>query len=453
MKNPINLEVSHIQYSEALFHSLFQHMRSCVAIYAAENDGEDFIFLDFNKSAESAEKVRREDVIGKRLTDIFPEVEKFGLLAVLQRVWKTGQSEHFPAAFYQDDHISGWRDNYVYRLPSGEVVAIYDDVTERKQAEIALHESNEKLNSLLNSMAEGAYGVDTNGNCTFVNQSFLHVLGYESADELVGKHIHELIHHSRPDGSYYPYQECKMYAAYQHHQKIHVSDEVFWRKDGIAIPVEYWSQPIIRDGEVVGAIATFLDISERKKNEEIIHNLAFYDTLTQLPNRRLLYERLGQSLAISKRNGRYGAVMFIDLDNFKPLNDTHGHAMGDLLLIEVARRITECLREVDTVARLGGDEFVVILSELSENKTESEKQASVVAEKIRITLAKPYVLALHPDGYAETTVEHHCTSSIGLVLFFNHEASPEDLLKWADMAMYQAKDDGRDLVRFYRAKD
>lgn len=452
MKNPKKSETSHITYSEALFHSLFQHMSSCVAIYAAEDGGEDFIFLDFNHSAELTDKFKRQDVIGKRLTDSFPEIREFGLLAVLQRVWKTGQAEHFPAAFYRDSHTSGWRDNYVYRLPTGEVVAIYDDITERKQAEIALRESNEKLNSLLNSMAEGAYGVDTNGNCTFVNQSFLRFLGYESADEIIGKHIHELIHHSHPDGSSYPAQECRIKTAYQHHQKIHVSDEVFWRKDGIAIPVEYWSQPIMSDGVVVGAVNTFLDITERKRNEEIIHNLAFYDTLTQLPNRRLLNERLDQSLAVSKRSGHYGAVMFIDLDNFKPLNDTHGHVVGDSLLIEVSNRISACLREVDTVARFGGDEFVVLLSDLNENKTESTRQASIVAEKIRITLAKPYVLAIQPDGYAKTTMEYHCTSSIGLVLFINHEASPEDLLKWADMAMYQAKADGRDLVRFYKAK-
>lgn len=451
MQDPNKSEASHITYSEALFHSLFEHMSSCVAIYAAEDDGEDFIFLDFNRAAELSDKFKREDVIGKRLTDSFPGIREFGLLAVLQRVWKSGQPEYFPATFYHDDHISGWRDNYVYRLPSGEVVAIYDNITERKHAEIALRETNEKLDSLLNSMAEGAYGVDTDGNCTFVNQSFLHFLGYESADEIIGKHIHELIHHSHADGSCYPAQECRMYAAYHSHQKVHVSDEVFWRKDDIAIPVEYWSQPIMIDDVVVGAIATFLDITERKKNEEIIHNLALHDTLTQLPNRRLLIERLGQSLAATKRSGRYGALIFIDLDNFKPLNDTHGHAVGDLLLIEVAHRMTTCLREVDTVARLGGDEFVVLLNDLNEDKTESLKHACHVAEKIRITLARPYSLKLQSEENTDTFVEHHCTSSIGVTLF-NQNDTQDDILKWADAAMYQAKDDGRNLVRFYKAK-
>lgn len=265
MKNIEKSKTPPIKYSEALFHSLFEHMSSCVAIYAAEDDGRDFIFLEYNRAAELADRVKREDIIGKQLTVAFPAVREFGLLAVLQRVWKTGQPEHFPGAFYQDEHTSGWRDNYVYRLPSGEVVAIYEDITERKQAEIALNDLNEKLGLLLNSMAEGAYGVDTNGMCTFVNQSFLRILGYDYADEIIGKHIHELIHHSHPDGSPYPAQECRMYAAYQHFQAIHVDDEVFWRKDGRAIPVEYWSQPIVRDGVVMGAVATFLDITERKK--------------------------------------------------------------------------------------------------------------------------------------------------------------------------------------------
>jgi len=130
--------------------------------------------------------------------------------------------------------------------------------------------------------------------------------------------------------------------------------------------------------------------------------------------------------------------MFPDLDNFKSLNDTHGHNVGDLLLIEVAHRITRCVREMDTVARFGGDEFVVMLSDLDVDKKLSVAQAGIVAAKIRITLAEPYLLTCKYDGNIETTVEHHCTASIGLVLFIDHEASQEDILKWADIAMYQA---------------
>jgi diguanylate cyclase (GGDEF)-like protein/PAS domain S-box-containing protein len=191
------------------------------------------------------------------------------------------------------------------------------------------------------------------------------------------------------------------------------------------------------------------DITERKKAEKVIHNLAFYDALTQLPNRRMLNDRLGQAMATSQRSARYGAVMFIDLDNFKPLNDAHGHDVGDLLLIEVAHRISRCLREADTVARFGGDEFVVMLSQLDTDKELSITQARIVAEKIRTTLAEPYVLTRSQENNAATTVEHRCTSSIGVMMFIDHEAAQEDILKWADMAMYQAKERGRNLVSFF----
>lgn len=189
--------------------------------------------------------------------------------------------------------------------------------------------------------------------------------------------------------------------------------------------------------------------NERKQMEDKVRQLAFHDTLTKLPNRRLLIDRLLQSMAASKRSGCFNALFFIDLDNFKPLNDTYGHDVGDLLLIEVARRISSCVREVDTVSRFGGDEFVVMLSELESDKAESTIQAGIVAEKIRATLAKPYLLTIRQEGKAERTVEHHCTSSIGVVLFTNHEASLEDILRWADIAMYQAKEDGRNLIRFF----
>lgn len=188
-----------------------------------------------------------------------------------------------------------------------------------------------------------------------------------------------------------------------------------------------------------------------RESESQIRRLAFHDTLTQLANRRLLNDRLGQAMAASKRSGRYGAVIFLDLDNFKPLNDTQGHDVGDLLLIEVAHRLVRCVRETDTVARFGGDEFVVMLGELDTGKEQSAAQARAVAEKIRTTLAEPYLLTRRQEDGAETTVEHHCTSSIGMVLFIGHQTTQEDVLKRADMAMYQAKENGRNQVHFFES--
>jgi PAS domain S-box-containing protein len=218
-------------------------------------------------------------------------------------------------------------------------VAVKLDVTSRKHAERSLREANRKMESLLQSLAEGVYGVDMQGNCTFVNNSFLEILGYKSESEVVGKHIHSLIHHKHADGSHYPSEECRIYKSFKNNKSDHCADEVFWHKDGHSIQVEYWSQPIVVEGEIIGAIATFFDISERKKMEEQIRHLALHDVLTGLPNRRLLTERINQVQVSTKRSHQFAALMYMDLDNFKPLNDTYGHEAGDKLLIEVARRI------------------------------------------------------------------------------------------------------------------
>ena len=191
------------------------------------------------------------------------------------------------------------------------------------------------------------------------------------------------------------------------------------------------------------------DIVERKQMEEQVHQLAFYDPLTQLANRRLLGDRLRQTLLTSKRSVCYGAVMFMDLDNFKALNDKHGHSAGDLLLVEAAARLKTCVREIDTVARFGGDEFVVLLGELAPSLAASMAQTSVIAEKIRLALAAPYALGMESDGVDAVTLVHRCTASIGFTLFIDDAVSPDEILMRADTAMYQAKAQGRDRVRFY----
>ena len=193
-------------------------------------------------------------------------------------------------------------------------------------------------------------------------------------------------------------------------------------------------------GEERVVLCMVQDITLRKQSEDEIHRLAFYDTLTGLPNRRLLQERLLQSMSISARSGKHGAVMFIDLDNFKSLNDTQGHDVGDELLQEVAARLTRNVREGDTVARLGGDEFVVALESLSGIEKEAANQAETIAEKIRAELSQPYQLK---------TVEHNSSPSMGVSLFRGHQNSIDEVLKQADLAMYQAKSTGRNRVCFF----
>lgn len=201
---------------------------------------------------------------------------------------------------------------------------------------------------------------------------------------------------------------------------------------------------------VIQYVALFSDITERKALEEQVRQLAFHDPLTLLPNRRLLRDRLSQALAQSARNAQFGAVLFMDLDNFKPLNDLYGHGAGDLLLVEVANRLKRAVRGIDTVARIGGDEFVVVLGELGEDRDAASAQALAVAEKIRLSLAETYQINLSQDAASATWVEHQCTASLGLALYGQHDLDAEALLKWADMAMYEAKTRGRNRVQLYQ---
>jgi diguanylate cyclase (GGDEF)-like protein len=182
--------------------------------------------------------------------------------------------------------------------------------------------------------------------------------------------------------------------------------------------------------------------------EQKIKEFAFYDSLTQLPNRRLLDDRLEQAIAACKRSGRYGAVLFLDLDNFKPLNDKYGHKAGDLFLVEVARRLSSCVRKVDTVARFGGDEFVVVLSDLAGSEPECVKEARSVAEKIHVALTAPYLLTPHPAGTTKMITHQNVGASIGVALY-GKDANAENILKWADKAMYRAKELGRNQICFH----
>jgi diguanylate cyclase (GGDEF)-like protein/PAS domain S-box-containing protein len=206
-----------------------------------------------------------------------------------------------------------------------------------------------------------------------------------------------------------------------------------------------------RDRRLQGVFAAARDITERKLAERQILDLALHDSLTRLPNRRLLNDRLEMTMAASKRSGHFSALMFMDLDNFKPLNDKRGHYVGDLLLIEVARRISSCVRAVDIVARFGGDEFVVILNDLSANRIESTELSRIVAEKLLCALDKPYVLSVPQEGKPDRTVEHHCTASVGVVVFLDHEGNQDELLTWADGAMYRAKEAGGNQICYHTA--
>lgn len=301
-----------------------------------------------------------------------------------------------------------------------------------------VQESQQKTQLILDSAAEGIFGVDIQGNCTFANRSFLNTFGYSAAAEVIGSPIHEVI---QPFSATNQTSEHALLPPFD--QQIHAQNARFWRRDGSCFPVEYWSFPIEHAGQTSGAVITFFDITERKAAEDQIKNLAFFDPLTQLPNRRLVLDRLEHALIASNRSGREGALLFLDLDNFKTLNDTLGHDKGDLLLQHVANRLSACIRECDTAARFGGDEFLIILEDLSDCSIEAATHVTTIAEKILAALNQPYFL----DGH-----EYNNSPSIGITLFTDCKHSVDELMKRADMAMYQAKAAGRNALRFFDEK-
>ena len=283
-------------------------------------------------------------------------------------------------------------------------------------------------------------GVHDGKHLLYANPAAVRMFGASSAEELLALPMDRLIH---PD--YQQIASARAKAAIEANRINPPSEQKYLRLDGSIIDVEVQSISILYDGKPAIQIVAN-DVTERNAMQQQVRQLAFHDPLTGLPNRRLLGDRLSLALATARRNCRYGALIFLDLDNFKPLNDAHGHKAGDALLVEAAVRISRCVRETDTVARFGGDEFVVMISELDSGHDESATSASLIAEKIRVTLAQPYRLTVKLEDEMETTLEHHCTASIGLALFDGNDANQDDLLKAADMAMYQAKDAGRNLV-------
>jgi len=293
-----------LRENESRLKDMFENLKSAVVIYQVSTDGRSFIISSFNRAAETIEHIRRDDLIGKNVLDVFPGVTDFGLLEVFQRVWNSGKAEHFPISFYQDGRISGWRENYIYKLSNNDIVVIYDDVTKEKQA------------------------------------------------------------------------------------------------------------------------------------EEDLKHIANYDQLTGLPNRLLLSDRVLQAIREAKRIKSYIALMFLDLDEFKPVNDKFGHDIGDLVLKEVANRIQEYMRESDTVSRIGGDEFVILLQNIH-----AVEDAMRIAENIRHALQQPIIVI-------ENKIQ--ISSSIGIAIYPEDGDNIDILTRKADLAMYHAKKAGRNNFKLYQ---
>jgi diguanylate cyclase (GGDEF)-like protein/PAS domain S-box-containing protein len=363
---------------------------------------------------------------------------------VLQRIRAAidGQGESWAGEYRfrrQDGSYAHLLDRgFVIRNGEGRAVRMVGSVTDhtaRKQSELQRDKLHKEKMQLLEVTGEGIWGVDSTGRCTFASEAAARMLGY-AVQEMVGQNMHDLTHYQHANGDAYPRHECPSFLTSLGGGSCQRDDEVFWRKDGTAFPVRYVTYPGVENGSIV----TFTDITQRKAAENEIRHLALYDPLTGLPNRQLLVDQLEHALAVCARTRSGGALLFIDLDNFKTINDTLGHEQGDQLLQRVGERLLACVRTSDTVARFGGDEFVVMVEDLGQNPHEAAAKARCTGEQILAALNRPYLLS---------GAVHFSSPSIGITLFNDQHADVGEQLKRADLAMYQAKAAGRNTLRFF----
>ena len=388
--------------------------------------------MDVNKATEQVTGISREALIGSDFSDPFTEPDK--ARNGYRQAFSQGAVTDYPLAIRRrDGHIAEVLYNAsIYRDAAGQVAGVFAsarDITERRKGEEAL----KLAGTVFNTVGEAVMVTDADNNIVTVNPAFTAITGF-SQEEVIGRNPRML------------------------RSGVHASEffQALWttlletgawsgeitnrRKDG-TLYIEGLSIRLVRDedGKIRHHVGVFSDITERKATEEYVRHLAHFDVLTDLPNRALLTDRLHQALAQARRDQTMLAVMFLDLDKFKPVNDTLGHDIGDLLLKQVAQRLQACVqRESDTVSRIGGDEFVILLPHVAE-----EEDTVIVVEKVLHTLSQPFTIGQH-------TID--ISSSIGIAIYPQHGEEAKLLMKNADTAMYHAKKSGRNCYRLFSAE-
>lgn len=296
--------------------------------------------------------------------------------------------------------------------------SVKERTEELHKANVALVENKNQLQLLLNSTAEAILGIDVDGNFTFCNTSCIKMLGYNSPEELLGKNIHSQLHYNRSDGTQLNINECKILQSIMQGKGFEADDEVFWRADGTCFDVEYHSYPQISNGKIVGAVITFMDITDRKKREEEIQYLSFHDTLTGLHNRRFFEENM---LKTDTEDNLPLSVIFADINGLKMTNDVFGHAAGDQLIKKSSEILVQSCRDNDLIARVGGDEFIIILP-----KTNDENTRNIIS-RIRSGLQDARIASIK------------CSISLGSDTKTSMQQSLEEIIANAENVMYRDK--------------
>ena len=435
-----------LEESQLLLNTVLDNVEA--KVYMKDKQGR---YLYANKGVLNVTHLTSEQIIGHTDAELHPTEMAQSYKAADDQVFASGQTLHVEETYTDATGSTTyfWSTKLLLRQDEKPdvLIGMSTDITPLKYAEVAAARSQARFRTLFEYTREALVLMSPTDNFLDCNQAALTLTGVQSKAEFLLLTPVDLSPHRQSCGM--PSTQKAVEVTTQSLVQGHHEFEWLLRRydNGNLVPLEVMVTVIELDGGAA-LLMTLRDLTERKRYEAQINQLAYYDVLTQLPNRRLLYDRLSHALVQHHRSHQHGAVIYLDLDNFKPLNDRHGHVAGDHLLQEAARRLVSCVRQQDTVARLGGDEFVILLIQLDESWPIALKEANRLAEKIRDALAHNYVLTIEQNGRPTKVVEHQCTASLGVTVFRPVDNHPDTILRLADDAMYRAKAKGRNQIRF-----